>query len=246
MSKDKSSKGASVKHLMVDKANTTIVIAVGIAAFVTVFSLVTSRALLSKRSYQARVIATQEQARDQLQLNIEAVNSLKVAYQQFVDRPTNIIDGNSNGSGERDGDNAKIILDALPSKYDFPAVASSLEKIAQDRGYIITKIGGSDGEAVVNSAPGSGQSTQTSSTPGVAAPVITSSGAVEMPFEIGTASSYAKAIDFLGVFRSSIRPMYIDKIAITAAQGNIVELLITGKTFYQPEKTLSISEEVVQ
>src|SRR5574338_279847 len=109
----------STKRILIDKANSTIVLAVGIAAFLTVFSMVSSKALLSRRAYQSKVIELQEKARDQLNAN----------YQAFVDRPENIIQGSSTGKGERDGDNAKIVLDALPSVYDFPGLTSSLEKI---------------------------------------------------------------------------------------------------------------------
>ena len=117
----------SAKRLQISKANATIVAVVSVAAFVTTFSLVAGQALLSKRSHQARVIFEKETARNQLLSNITASESLITAYQEFISRPENVIGGDPAGSGERDGDNARLILDALPSKYDFHSLDTSIE-----------------------------------------------------------------------------------------------------------------------
>lgn len=244
----KQSMRASTKRLLIDRANSTIVIVVAVAAAVTMFSLVSSRALLSKRSYQSRVISTQEQARDQLEANIEAVDILAVSYGEFVDRPENIIGGNSRGDGERDGDNAKIILDALPSRYDFPALAASLEKILLDRNYQINAITGTD------QPPGQDTDTEVSADVPVdegmdtdhATPLPAS--AVPMPFELTAEGSYTAMIDLLNVFQRSIRPLAVKQLTLAAGRGEgaQVQLTINGESYFQPEKTLEIRYEVVQ
>src|SRR5258708_5718319 len=109
---------ASTKRVQINKATATIVGVIAAASFVTVFSLIASRALLGQRAYQSRVIAAKEQAKKQLQDNLSAVSALQTQYKAFVGTNENILGGNPNGSGEKDGDNARIILDALPSKYD--------------------------------------------------------------------------------------------------------------------------------
>jgi hypothetical protein len=243
-------KGArvSAKRLLISKANTTIVVAVGAAAFVTAFSLVTARSLLAKRSYQARVITAQEQARDQLKANIEAVDNLKVAYQSFVDRPENIIGGSTSGTADKDGDNAKIVLDALPSVYDFPALATSLEKILVDRNYRITTINGTDNEASIN--PGEGGAPVTD--PAAADPTATATqqpvigSTVDMPFKMGAEGNYTSIVDLLKVFQKSIRPIYIEKLTFSATDDDTIQLLVEGKSYFQPEKTLKIESEVVK
>lgn len=228
----------STKRLQIDKANSTIVLVVGLAAFLTVFALVASKSLWERRSYQARVIGLEEQARDQLDANIQAVGQLKGAYQAFVARPENIIGGNSQGNSELDGDNARIVLDALPSVYDFPALTSSLEKIMIDRGYAITNISGTDNEAAQQSS-GQQQDTATASQ----AP---SRVAMEIPFEVGAQTTYKSAVDLLGVFKKSIRPFYIQRVTMTAGEDNLVEIRVAGKTYYQPEANLQITEEIVK
>lgn len=233
----------STKRLLIDRANTTIVIVVAVAAALTAFSLVASRALLSKRAYQSRVITAQEKARDQLEANIEAVDVLGASYGEFVDRPENIISGNSTGTGERDGDNAKIVLDALPSRYDFPALAASLEKILVDGNYQIGSITGTD------QPPGEGSTPDPSQAGTQPTESVAIGSAEEMPFELSAQGPYTSMVELLSSFHRSIRPLAVRKLTLTAgsgAGGNQVELTVQGVSYYQPEKTLDIKYEVVQ
>lgn len=244
----------SVKRLQINKANTTIVVAVGVAAFALTFSLVAAKSLIAKQSYQNRVVSAREEARDQLDANIAAVGELKTKYQEFVSRQENIIKGNSTGEGERDGDNARIVLDALPSKYDFPALASSLEKILDDGNYTITSITGIDEEATRNPSTiaGASASATTPAAPTAtigsgtvpAGPVIGT--AVEMPFELGASGDYNGVIRLLGTFGLSIRPVKVRSVTLTAGEGSRVEVNVLGVSYFQPERTLSVTEEVVQ
>lgn len=249
----------STKRIMIDNANSSIVIAVGIAAFLTAFSLVASRSLLAKRSYQSRVITKQEQARDQLRKNIEAVDTLKASYRGFVDRPQNIMGGNATGDSERDGDNAKIVLDALPSKYDFPALVASIEKILVDRNYGIQSINGIDDEVNQNPSVDPSQvgslapvAPNPSSTSQLAAPLASSGpsvgSVVDMPFELTAEGAYTSMVDLLKVFDRSIRPLNVLRLTLSVAgdESKSVQLTIQGKSFYQPEKVLNIKSEVVK
>ncbi len=99
----------SAKHAMISQAQLRVVAAISLTVFVVVFSLVASKALLSQRSYQARVIEAREKARDQLEANIKAVETVTASYEQFVSSTENAIGGNPAGTGERDGDNARIV-----------------------------------------------------------------------------------------------------------------------------------------
>jgi hypothetical protein len=245
----------STKRLLIDRANSTIVIAVGIAAFISAFSLVSCRSLLARRSYQAKVIAEQEKARDQLTKNVEAVDDLKASYESFVSRTENIIAGSSTGTGERDGDNAKIVLDALPSKYDFPALATSLEKILDDRNYIIQSISGTDEEAnqtasgqatAQGTATNSQAQTTTTAQPQSSGQAPGESNATAMPFEVSAKGQYASLIDLIKIFQYSIRPLHVQKIVFLANDDGTVSLTVTGESYYQAEKTLNITEEVVK
>lgn len=215
------------KRMAINKANTQMVIAVAAASFVTIFCLVASRAVLSQNAYQSRVTTAKEKANTQLKNNISAYSQLAQSYQAFVSKPTNIIGGNTNGSGDRDGDNAKIILDALPSSYDFPALTSSLAKIL--KGYNVSGITGTDDQVnqQINTSSGSPQP-------------------VSMPFSFSVDNlSYSSVGQLINTLQQSIRPLQIDSINLSGAAGSMT-LTVNAHTDYQPGKSVSITKQVVK
>jgi hypothetical protein len=218
----------STKRLLIDKANTMVVIITSAACFVVVFSLVASHALVSQLSYQNRIIKTKRQTVSQLKSNITAVSSLDTAYEAFVSTPTNVLGGSPTGSGSKDGDNGKIVLDALPSEYDFPALATSLEALLSNQGVQIQSIGGSDQEVAQ------------SSTTAMAAPQP-----VAMPFTIAVSGNYQGIQNVINQLDRSIRPMQIQTMNLSGDQANLT-LNVTAQTFYQPAKKLGITTEVVK
>lgn len=218
----------STKRLQIDKANTIIISAVAIATFFSIFSLFASKSLLSKRAYQSRVIEAKQTAVDQLKENLDARTKLVDSYRQFADAPENLLGGNPKGTAEKDGDNAKLILDSLPSKYDFPALASSFEKILSDNNFTNVTISGSDDEIAQ-------QQNKSSPNPQV----------VDIPFAIGADANYDSAITFLGLFEKSIRPFKIINLTLQGTNASL-KVSVTAKTFYQPEKSISIEKQVVK
>ncbi|HEX9153250.1 MAG TPA: type 4a pilus biogenesis protein PilO [Candidatus Saccharimonadales bacterium] len=219
---------SSTKRALIGKANSTIVIATAVAAFVVVFCAIASKTLISQASYQNRVISTKKKALATLESDLNARDSLVAAYKTFVGTPQNILGGNPDGSGDQDGDNAKIILDALPSKYDFPALTTSLEKLITSQGLSIDSIAGTDDEVSQSATLASG----------APAPVA-------MPFQIQVNGSYESVKSLISVFERSIRPIQVQKIELTGSEGSM-SAVIEAQTFYQPEKTLNIKSEVVK
>lgn len=218
----------SPKRLQIDKANAAILIAVSVAAFVVTFSVVAGRSLLQKRSFQSKIIEHKTAANNQLKDNLKKTEALVNSYKEFVGKPENVLGGNSTGQGERDGDNAKIVLDALPSKYDFPALTTSLEKILADRNYKINSITGTDDE-VAQSA------NQTSATP----------VPVEIPFQLVVGTNNDAFEDLLKTLEKSIRPIQIKSLSLTGS-NNELQVTISGRTFYQPEKNLTITQKEIK
>jgi hypothetical protein len=216
------------KRTLITKANSTMVLATGAAAFVVVFSLVASRTLISQASYQNRVISAKKEALSTLESDLAARDSLVASYKGFVGTPENVLGGNPEGTGDKDGDNAKIVLDALPSKYDFPAMVTSLEKLIEGQGLTIMAISGTD-EEITQSV------NQTNAEP----------QPIAMPFQIQVGGSYDSIQNLVDVFKRSIRPFQIQKIEISGDEGSMTAT-IDAKTFYQPEKGLNIRTEVVE
>ncbi len=218
----------STKRVLIDKANTRIVAVTGVAAFVVVFALVASKTLVSQAAYQNRLINANKQALSQLKTDISTTSQLVNSYQAFVNTPQNVIGGNPQGSGPKDGDNGQIVLDALPSQYDFPALATSLEKLITSQKLQIQSITGTDEELTQ-------QSDQSSPNP----------TPVPMPFQISVVGNYQAIQSLVDVFNRSIRPFQIQTLQLSGSE-NAMTLTISAQTYYQPQKTLQITKKVIQ
>jgi hypothetical protein len=219
----------STKHLAVSKANAQIVAIMAVASLLTVFCLIASRAVLSQTRYQARVTSADEKATKQLKQNINAFNNLSRAYSSFNSDPINIIGGSTSGTGNNDGNNAKIILDALPSSYDFPALTSSIEKILTSGNFNASSITGTDDQLAQ-------QTNLSSPTP----------QPVSMPFSFTVDNtSYTGVQQLITTLQSSIRPMPIDSLTLNGSNSSL-SVTINAHTYYQPAKSLSIKKQVIK
>lgn len=216
------------KRNLITKANSRIVTMSAIAAFVVVFTVVAGKTLVGQVAYQNRVIGAKKKALATLQSDLNARDSLVSAYKSFVGTPQNVLGGDPDGTGDQDGDNAKIILDALPSKYDFPALATSLEKLISSQGLAIVSINGTDEEATYASS-------QSSASP----------EPIAMPFQVQVAGSYEGIKNLIDVFERSVRPIQVQKVEFSGDEGSM-SIIISAQTYYQPEKNLNITTEVVK
>jgi hypothetical protein len=217
------------KRMAIDKANAQMVATVAIAAFVTIFCLVASVSVWKQDHYQSKVNSVQSKANKQLKANIDAFTSLKSSYDKFNNSQTNIIGGQSSGTvGNNNGSNSQIILDALPPNYDFPAVTSSIERLVEDQGLALSGISGTDEQL-------SQQSNSTSSDP---APVA-------MPFSFSINNmNYSAVTELTSALQNSIRPIYIDTIDLEGGSNNMT-FSVTAHTYFQPGKSVNISEQIV-
>jgi hypothetical protein len=219
----------STKRLAISKANAQMVGIVAAAAFVTIFCLVASNAVFSQNRYQARVISAKEKAHKQLQDNIDNYGNLATAYNAFDNAPTNVIGGTKNGKGDNDGSNSKIILDALPATYDFPALTSSIEKVLKDNNLKVTSITGTDDQLAQQNNKGSANPQP-----------------VQIPFTFTVSNaSYASVNQLMAKLQQSIRPLQIDTMDASGSQNNMT-VTVSAHTYYQPAKNVSITKEVVR
>ena len=140
----------------------------------------------------------------------------------------NAIGGNPAGTGPQDGNNEKIILDALPSSYDFPALATSLENILTSQAQTIQGISGIDD--AINQA-----NSQTSSSP----------QPQPMPFELSVKGNYDGMRNVVTALERSIRPIKVKTITMNGGKNEIT-MVVTAETYFQPQKSLNISTKVIQ
>lgn len=216
------------KKQLINKANQSMVLACAIAGFLITFSIVSCMSLWQQRTFQAKVIDEKEKAVQQLDDNKAAVDQLAVSYKAFVGTQTNVIGGSPTGSGDRDGDNAKIVLDALPSKYDFPAFITSLEKLLKTNNFSLEGVTGIDDELAQAKAAATKKP-------------------VEIPFSFeSNVANYGKLRDLLATTEKSIRPIHIRSLEITGGDGAELSVQVEGVSYYQAAKGLTIEKKAVQ
>lgn len=218
----------STKRIKIDKANTTMITIVAVATFVVIFSLVSAKVLFSQLAYQNRVIDAKKTAVSQLKTDKGTVANLATAYAAFEGTPQNILGGNPNGNNQNDGDNAKIILDALPSQYDFPGLASSLSTFLTNQGFNVDSISGTDQQLTQQAVQSSGTPTPQ-----------------QIPFQLSFDGSYSAIQKAIGLLQRSIRPIVIQQVNFTGTDQDLTAS-VTAYTYYQPAKNFSITTEVVK
>lgn len=216
----------SSKRVQIDKANKSMVLFVCIAVAVSVTSLMMGRGVIAKSRYQSKVISAQQDALKLSEANIKAVDELVASYTVFNGQPINVIGGGSSSKGGNNGDNSKIVLDALPSQYDFPALISSLEKILKDRNFKVDNISGTDAAT---------DNPEASSTAQVA----------EIPFQFSVKGSPAATEDLVKVFERTVRPIAFNTMSLNASDASLT-LEVSAKTYYQPGIGLKVTTKDVK
>lgn len=207
----------SGKHVAIDKANTQVIATAAIAAAVLVFALFASNALIKTIGYQNKVYSLRDEANQQLVSNIDSTALLTASYTAFNDAPESVT-----GTADK---NSKIILDALPSQYDFPALATSLEAMIKNAGMTVGSIKGIDDELTAK---------QSAITP----------TPIAIPFDVSAKGDYAAVQRLIKDFERSIRPFKIFEFNISGEDKNL-SITIVGETYYQPSKELGIEEATV-
>lgn len=206
----------STKQSLVDKDNNFILILLSVTSFIVVFCLIGSNALYKRISYQDKVISARTTADNQLKANISSSNTLQSAYDAFeAQKP--VVSGVSK--------NSVMVLDALPSKYDFPALVTSLSKLMAISGLSVQSINGIDAEVTA---------VQSSPDPKV----------IPINFQLTGSGSYGAVSTFISNLEKSIRPITITNIAFTGSDAKLT-VTIKATTYYQPEKTFQITQSVV-
>jgi hypothetical protein len=212
----------SIKHLQIDKSQATVLGVIAVATFVTIFCLFGVKTLITKGAYQNRALKAQHQAVTDLKNNYTQAKTLVTQYKVFAAQNPNLLGGAISGNGASDGDNPRIILDSLPSKYDAPALGSSLEKILTDQNYKFTSLSITDDPTANSDAPEESPQPKT------------------LTFSIAGTSGIAGSNKMLQAFERSIRPFDITNLQISGTD-EALQITATMTTQYQPAKTLKLS-----
>jgi Tfp pilus assembly protein PilO len=198
------------RRSLVDKGTKAVFVATIVASVVLSFSIVMFRTFSEQRAYNSKVIAGKEKARDNLLVNEKAAKKLSLDFIELEKNPLA---------------NSKLALNALPTKYDFPAVAASVEKIIIDGGYKLESFRGED--IIENS--------QDSSSP----------KPKEIAFQVEISGNYESIKKFTDDMLRSIRPFKITKMEVSGVDNKMTaNYKIT--TYYQNPVVLEFPTKVVK
>lgn len=216
----------SVKKIQIDKDMKLVVIWVAIASFITIFSLISGYSLYKIMNYQNQVISSNSSTLSVLKSDQNSLLSLASSYQKFNNQPVNIIGGSISSNNQNNGNNSKIILDALPSSLDYPALLSSVQSLLSTEGVTINSITGTGGPSSVTS------SNQNSSSP------------QPLTFSFSVSGGYQNIQNVITTLQNSIRPMQFQSIDISGNQSSL-SLSATVQTYYQPGIGFNVSKEIL-
>jgi hypothetical protein len=222
----------SAKRLQISKASSTIMSVVAIATVITVFCLVSSKALLSQAAYQNRLISAKNATVKQLEANKSAADQLVNHYRTAFDNagPTNLLGAKNDKSPTAvppDVDNTRLVLNALPTTYDFPALISSLSKITNNNNMASPTISGTDESATQNHQPSA------------------SPQPVSIKISMSGQNSYEGIQRLVRDLERSTRPFDITSLQLNGSQS-FMSVGLNLNTYYQPAKTLSAGTKEVR
>lgn len=221
----------STKHLQIDKIQSKTVTVAAVAVFVTIFCLLSSKALLGQAAYQRRVLHARRLTINQINKNISSANTLVNQYTVFEKaNAENAIGGKNTtdvNASPPNGDNARVVLDALPSKYDYPALLSSVSFILNSHGVVNQGITGNDTSATLTNDSAANPQP------------------VNIPLQITGASSYANIQGLIKDLERSIRPFDITTIELNGSDSELTATL-TVTTYYQPAKSVTLENKEVR
>jgi hypothetical protein len=217
----------SLKQIQIDKSSSVTFAVVAIAIFLTLFSLLSAKALYSRLKYQNKVIASSQTALNQLKSDNVAVNQLSSSYNKFITTSPNLIGGSLTGTASNDGNNAKIVLDALPSEFDFPAEAANFEALIGGNGITVGGVAVTDvsGDAGTGTAPAG-------------------SSATPIPVNFTIMGALPDIENALTTVQDSIQPVQIQTMMISGDQSAL-NIAVTGQTYYQPAKHFTIGSQEI-
>lgn len=208
------------KRQQIEHANRRVFLWVAIASVALSFLLVLAQFFYQKWTYNNRVIDAKSKASNTLTQNLSHATVLRQNINALV--------GNQDLASVKtnpDDSNLKIVLDALPSRLDTTALATSLQAIVSLSGVAIENID-------VPGAPDANQA-QASFKP------------VEQKFSIAVTGTYDRIHGMVVDLERSIRPIKLTNLQLTGSDAAL-RATVEGVTYYQASKTLTINQKVVK
>ena len=220
------------KKTQLANTNNLQVIWLSVAIFIVIFCFFAVKSLYSEGQYQNRVIKAQDSTLSTLSDDLASVSQIEKSYEAFNNVPQNILGGNPSTTGGNNGNNSKIILDALPNNIDVPAWSlniNNLDSLLLQQPSFITL----DPSAVAVD--------QTTVAPSL----------MPMPIAIPLAGSFSVDPNSIGgvldSLYTSLIPIQVNSINIVAGlPGTPAKVTFKANANYQAPYKFSTTSEIVQ
>jgi hypothetical protein len=220
------------KALQMSKDQSRLLLIVVVTAFISGFCLMGVKSMLARSFYQGKVISARHKSAAQMTADIKSANTLVTQYRGvFIgDNSQNIIGGKNDSSPYAtppNGDNGRIVIDALPVSYDFPALLTSIQKMMNNDNLGSQSIGGTDQSPTADNSP------------------TGSPKPVNIDLTISAAGTYTSTEKFVKDLERSIRPFDITNLSLSGTESSlVVNLNVT--TYYQTAKTVNITSKEIK
>ena len=204
-------KPAVSRREKITKANSAVFVATAVAAVIVVFSMISLRFLWEQKSYNDRVIKAKTSARNTLKDNLESLDKLSSQFPALENSSTT---------------NTSTILHALPPSYDYTALATSIDSLAQQSGVTLSGGLGDDlsASAIATSSVSSPQ---------------------EIPLGMQVTGTYPNIVKFIQNLERSIRPIVVSSVSYSGTDAGLT-VRLTATTYYQPARSLDVMKEQIR
>lgn len=217
------------KRQQIAHSNKMMFLWVAGASVVVAFALVASLFLIKQMVFQTKIIAAKAETNNTLQDNIDTTPDLKKEVEKLIANP-NLTDARAKANQN----NLSVIFDALPYVADDIGFGSSLQSV------LLSGLG--TPENITINSLSSSTAEEGEEVAGTAIP----EGAQELAFSFTITGSDKDIKEILARFDRSIRPIQIDSLSLQAGEGGKVTASIQARTFYQPAKTLELTNKTVK
>lgn len=196
--------------------NQFLIVMVMLAVVVWVVALIVSRAIIKTISFNNRLINKKQEVEQTLDTNLATVESLKAGYQEL----------------ETLGPRPQVIVQALPTTLDIPAIVSKLEALINASGLSFTTF------SLESSSEGTGDPA------GVSEPTTVASTGQnqEYIYTVGTQGAYQSVLKMIKNFEREISPTRLIELEIQGTQKTATATLRV-KGFYQSALTTRYTKE---
>lgn len=224
------------KRTQIDRTNKMMFLWIAIASALVGVAVVVSIFLVQKVIYEEKVLAVKATTVSTLDKNLKVIDQLKTDV-QALDANSALMSVKANPTDQA----LQVVLDALPSDANSLALGASLQN------KLLTNVPGSFTLESLQVAPVSGvEVLDGSDTVDAAASsdASTTGSASQITFNFSVKGDQTALSGILRNLEKSIRTIVVTNLTIEK-QADTLVMSVEGHAFYQPAKTIELTEKVV-